>query len=58
MQPTLAHATHLLFARMSQRSKETDIAAEQYMKALSDNVWLWEAYTSLCDLGESKIPLE
>jgi hypothetical protein len=51
MQQAPSDTTNLLLARMSQRSKESDIAAEQYLKALSSNVWLWEAYTALCDLG-------
>lgn len=53
MQQASSDTTNLLLARMSHRSKETDIAAEQYIKALSDNVWLWEAYTALCDIGQS-----
>ena len=56
MQSTHANTSNLLLARMSQKGKEPDIAAEQYMKALSDDAWLWEAYTALCDLGTSLIP--
>lgn len=46
-------APNLLLARMSQKAKGADVAAVYYGKALADDPWLWEAFTGLCDIGES-----
>lgn len=44
-----------MLARLSQKGKNTELATEYYQKALIEDPWLWEAFTSLCDTGQLPI---
>lgn len=56
LQSGVSSSTHLLLARMSHKGKNTEVAAEHFTKALAEDPWLWEAFTGLCDMGESLFP--
>ncbi|ORX36600.1 hypothetical protein BD324DRAFT_455414 [Kockovaella imperatae] len=54
LSPSLSAATpHLMLARLSHKGKAPEQAVEAYTKALQEDPWLWEAFTGLCDIGES-----
>ncbi|WVF71504.1 hypothetical protein IAT40_006310 [Kwoniella sp. CBS 6097] len=44
-------SAHLLLASLSHKGKAPEAAVENYIKALQDDPWLWEAFTGLCDIG-------
>lgn len=48
---TVATAS-LLAAQLSHKSKAMTQATEYYTRALTDDPWLWEAFTGLCDISE------
>lgn len=45
-------STHLMMATLSHKGKAPEQAVEGYSKALTEDGWLWEAFTGLCDVGE------
>ncbi|WVQ99447.1 hypothetical protein IAU59_006582 [Kwoniella sp. CBS 9459] len=44
-------SAHLLLASLSHKGKAPEVAVENYVKALQDDPWMWEAFTGLCDTG-------
>lgn len=44
-------AAYLLLANLSHKGKSPETAIENYRKALDEDPWMWEAFTSLCDVG-------
>ncbi|WVQ88959.1 hypothetical protein IAS59_002701 [Cryptococcus gattii] len=42
---------YLLLANLSHKGKSPETAIENYRKALDEDPWMWEAFTSLCDVG-------
>ncbi|BEI86770.1 hypothetical protein CcaverHIS002_0701160 [Cutaneotrichosporon cavernicola] len=46
-----AATASLLAAQLSHKSKATTQAIEYYTRGLTDDPWLWEAFTGLCDIG-------
>ena len=46
-------SAHMLLASLSHKGKAPEHAVEQYTKALQEDPWLWEAFTGLCDIGQS-----
>lgn len=47
-----AATANLMLASLSHKGKSPMQAVEFYTKALSEDPWLWEAFTGLCDIGE------
>lgn len=45
-----------MLASLSHKGKSPVQAVEYYTKALSEDPWLWEAFTGLCDIGELRLP--
>ncbi|OCF36805.1 anaphase-promoting complex subunit 3 [Kwoniella heveanensis BCC8398] len=44
-------SAHLLLASLSHKGKAPEAAVDNYVRALQDDPWLWEAFTGLCDIG-------
>lgn len=47
-----AATANLMLASLSHNGKSPVQAVEFYTKALAEDLWLWEAFTGLCDIGE------
>jgi anaphase-promoting complex subunit 3 len=52
-----AATAYLTLASLSHKGKVTAVAFENYKKALLEDPWSWEAFTGLCDIGQSPSPL-
>jgi len=48
-----AATAYLTLANLSHKGKVTAVAFENYKKALLEDPWAWEAFTGLCDIGQS-----
>lgn len=54
MAPASTSATaYLMMASLSRKGKSPEQAVEAYARALGEDPWLWEAFTGLCDIGQS-----